>query len=304
MLEHYLNNPTVVERLRYERLGPYLDRFAASLADEGYAPSTVRLQIGVVARLGRFLAARDVAVADLDERVVGVFLEEVQGAVGRRRGDRAIARRLLEQLRQQGAIPTVAEGDQSATPFTGIEDRYEKYLRTERGVTTATVLNYLPFVHRFLQERFGEGPLSLAELRASEASSFILRHADSMSRGRAKLMVTALRSFLRFLLEHGEIGVDLAASVPTVCGWRQAGVPRYLSSEEVERMIDGVSRETAVGRRNYAILLFLARLGLRAGEVVTLELEDLDWPMQKGPVADVRGEELDEAPGGAIAGAG
>ncbi|MBI5440256.1 MAG: tyrosine-type recombinase/integrase [Deltaproteobacteria bacterium] len=150
-------------------------------------------------------------------------------------------------------------------------------MRTERGLTTATVINYVPFLRCFLTERFGEGPLSLRDLAPSDSSGFILRHAGSMTPGRAKLMVTALRSFFRFLLQRGEIQVDLAASVPTVADWRLSTVPKYLSAEEIERLLEAVDRSTSTGRRNYAILLLLARLGLRAGEVVTLDLDDIDW---------------------------
>jgi integrase len=139
------------------------------------------------------------------------------------------------------------------------------------------VVNYLPLVRRFLRERFGEGPLPLRELTPADSFRFIQSHAPFMSAGRAKLLVTALRSFFRFLLEHGQIEVDLAACVPTMANWRLSTVPRYLPAEEIERVLGSCDRTTATGRRNYAVLLLLARLGLRAGEVVALELEDIDW---------------------------
>jgi site-specific recombinase XerD len=98
-----------------------------------------------------------------------------------------------------------------------------------------------------------------------------------MARKRAQLMVSALRSFLRFLLQHGEIATDLAASVPAVAHWRLTSVPKHLSEEMVKSVLRSCDRNTVVGRRDYAILLLLARLGLRAGEVVNLELNDIDW---------------------------
>jgi site-specific recombinase XerD len=102
-------------------------------------------------------------------------------------------------------------------------------------------------------------------------------------------MVTALRSFLRFLLQRGEIDVDLAASVLTVADWRLSTVPKYLAAEEIERLLEALDRGTSTGRRDYAILLLLARLGLRAGEVVALELEDIDW---RAGELNVRGKGL------------
>jgi site-specific recombinase XerD len=98
-----------------------------------------------------------------------------------------------------------------------------------------------------------------------------------MSPGRVKLMVTALRSFLRFLFQHGQIEANLAEAVPAVVDWRLSTIPKYLSVEEIEGLLDACDQSTSTGRRDRAILLLLARLGLRAGEVVALELDDIDW---------------------------
>jgi integrase/recombinase XerD len=94
---------------------------------------------------------------------------------------------------------------------------------------------------------------------------------------RAQLMTTAFRSFFRYLFQKGQLRVDLAASVPTVAYWRLSTVPKYLAPKEVERVLKACNRRTATGRRDYAVLLLLARLGLRAGEVVALQLDDLNW---------------------------
>jgi site-specific recombinase XerD len=286
MLEQFFDNPLVAEHLRGNPLGPHLDSFAASLAALGYARLTGRGQIDLLARMGRWLAGNEFTVADLDERIVRRFLDEVRCQGRQRRGDRATGRRFLEHLRGGGVIP-VLEGVSDQQPLALVESRYAQYLKVERGLSTETVRNYVPFVHRFLVERFGDDVLRLGALKASDSSTFIQRHAGSLSLGRAKLMVTVLRSFLRFLLEHRDIDTDLAAAVPAVAGWRQAAVPKYLGSHEVQRVLDSCDRHTAVGRRNHAILLLLARLGLRAGEVVALELDDVDW---RGGELRVRGK--------------
>jgi site-specific recombinase XerD len=155
--------------------------------------------------------------------------------------------------------------------------RYEEYLKAERGLAPVTVVGYRDFVQGFVDERFGDQPLRLGELRPSDVSSFIVRHAHSMSPGRASLMVTALRSFLRFLFQRGEIGSNLAEAVPSVANWRLSTIPKYLAPEEIERLLAACDRSTSTGQRDYAILVLLARLGLRAGEVVALELDDIDW---------------------------
>ena len=275
MLEQFFDNPLVVDRLRAGPLNPHLESFTGSLAALGYARGTLQAQIRLLHRMGGWLDDQKIAVADLEEGILDRFLDE-QGRRGSGKGHRGTVRHFLDHLRDVGAV-TVREHPTDEHPLAQLEGRYERYLRTERGLSTDTVLNYLPFVHRFLLERFADAPLLLGELRASDSSAFILRHTRSMSLGRAKLMVTALRSFLRFLLQYGELEIDLAASVPAVSGWRQTSVPKHLDPQDVRRLLDGCNRNTAVGRRNYAILVLLARLGLRAGEVVALQLDDVDW---------------------------
>ncbi|MBZ5653233.1 MAG: site-specific integrase [Acidobacteriia bacterium] len=150
-------------------------------------------------------------------------------------------------------------------------------MRSERGLAAATVINYLPCIRKFLTARFREKPLVIREVRASDVSDFILRQAPTMSPRRAQLVTAAFRSFFHFLLKDGELQVNLALSVPSVADRRPATIPKYLSPDQVERVLGTCNRQTATGRRDYAILLLLARLGLRAGEVVSLRLDDVDW---------------------------
>ena len=163
------------------------------------------------------------------------------------------------------------------SPLADILNRYEKHLRSERGLATATIINYLPFARKFLVDRFGDGPFTVREVRSSDISAFVLRHAQTMSCRRAQLMTTAFRSFFRFLFQNGELQSDLAASVPAVADWRLSTVPKYLIPDEVDRVLGSCDRQTSTGCRDYAILLLLARLGLRAGEIVALQLDDIDW---------------------------
>jgi site-specific recombinase XerC len=158
-----------------------------------------------------------------------------------------------------------------------ILNRYEKHLRSEQGLAIATVLNYQSDVRKFLVQRFREGPFLFRELKVSDISNFVLKHGHGVGVRTAQLMTTALRSFLRYLFQRGKIHADLTASVPTVADWRLSTVPKYLTPEEVERLLKACNRRTPIGRRDYAILLLLARLGLRAGEVIALPIDDLNW---------------------------
>jgi site-specific recombinase XerC len=154
---------------------------------------------------------------------------------------------------------------------------YERYLRGERLLAPATIVNYVPFVSEFLKDRFGTGPVELSQLRAADVVRFVRRQAPRLHVKRAKLLTTALRSFLDYGCYLGQVRADLVAAVPIVASWSMPLIPRAISPDQVRRVLAHVDRSTAVGKRDYAILLLLARLGLRAGEIVSLELEDIDW---------------------------
>ncbi len=286
MLELFFDNPESVERLRVNPLAPHLDSFAGLLANLGYARVTGRTYLTLLGDLGKWMIQSEVAIGDLDERVVDAFLDERRSGGRLGSGHAPIVRRLLEHLRVENVIPPLLKVEREKTPLSSLESEYEQYLRVERSLTTATVINYLPYIRRLLGERFGDRELKLRELGPSDLSSFILKHAHSMSPGRAQLMVTALRSFFRFLLQRGAIEIDLAASVPTVADWRLSTVPKYLTPEQLQRVLDACDQANPIGRRDYSILLLLSRLGLRAGEIVGLNLDHIDWRAGEFKVLD------------------
>jgi integrase/recombinase XerD len=166
---------------------------------------------------------------------------------------------------------------------------FEQYLQHERAVVPATVVNYMPFIRRFLTDRFGHGRVRLSQLRARDITRFVQRQAPRLHLKRAKLMTTALRSFLQYARYRGDITLDLAAGIPPVANWSMPSIPRAISADAVCQLLASVNRHTALGRRDYAILLLLARLGLRAREVAALELSDLDWEAGRITVQGKRG---------------
>jgi len=151
------------------------------------------------------------------------------------------------------------------------------HLSQVRGLAPATLKNYVPFAHLLLTDRFAQKRLELSKLGAADITGFVQRHAQRLGRKRALLMTTALRAFLRFLYHRGDIQTDLAACVPSVPSWSLVDIPKYIHPHQVQLILDHCDRKTAVGRRDYAILLLLARFGLRAGEIAFLKLEDIDW---------------------------
>lgn len=270
MLEKFLRSN---ERLEDNALGSHLQALATCLAEDGYADETIRSKLKLLVDLGRWLGRTGLTVAHLEERHVGAFVKQRQRV---HRGDLRTLEQFLEHLRKRAVIPD-REPVRDQSPLAEILSRYEKHLRSERGLVTATVLNYQPFIRRFLVDRFREGPFLFGQINSSDISNFVLRRGAGMSVGRAQLMTTAFRSFFRYLFQKGDLQTDLAAAVPTVADWRLATVPKYLTSKQVTRTLKACNRHTAIGRRDYAILLLLARLGLRASEVVALRLEDIDW---------------------------
>ena len=276
MLEKFLERLGADQRGQRNPLLVQVLPFADSLMESGYAGTTIQSKLGLLIDLGEWLRRRGLAVKDLDERRIETFITDSRRNGLLRRGDRTTLRQLLDHLREHHVVQRVTPTC-DVSPLAAILDRYEKHLRSERGLTTATIINYLPFARKFLSDRFGEGPFLLKVVRPCDISGFILRHVRTMSCRRAQLMTTAFRSFFRFLFQRGELQVDLAPSIPTVADWRLSTLPRYITAEEVIRVLGSCDRHTATGRRDYALLLLLARLGLRAGEIVAMQLEDIDW---------------------------
>jgi len=263
-------------RLRDSPLVSPLAPFATSLVENGYVKATVQSKLNLLAGFGQWLVRRRVSLTDFDERFAERFIAYKRRKGRVHRGNRETLLQFLDHLRKRDVIPgPTPTCDES--PLAAILARYERHLRSERGLAAATVINYLPCIRKFLIERFREKPPVIREVRSSDVSDFILRQAPTMSPRRVQLVTAAFRSFFRFLFQDGEMQVNLALSVPSVADRRLATIPKYLSPDQVERVLGTCNRQTATGRRDYAILLLLARLGLRAGEVVSLQLDDVDW---------------------------
>jgi site-specific recombinase XerD len=267
---------STIERLRQGPLNEHLDAYAVAVAEQGYTHDSIRQQIVVIADFSRWLKQKHIAVEALNSEVVDRFLRPRRRQHLIRRGEPKTLERLLAMLCQKGVVKRhpqpVADNARAR-----IINEFRCYLLQERGLSPATLLNYLPVAEQFLAERFHSTVPNFAMIRATHVTGFILRHARQLSPVRAGLMVTALRSFLRYLRHRGVIATDLAACVPTVPKWSLSTLPRFLPAATVERILKRCDRTTSVGRRNHAILLLLARLGVRAGEVVGLSLDDIDW---------------------------
>ena len=266
-------DPNLLQRLRVGPLGPYLDAYLKHIEQEGFLPSSAPMQMYAIARFSKWLRDRQFDLHKVDEATVSRFLKRDPGVV--HSCESATLRRLLAMLRQIGV--TLAKASEPGTCHQRFIVDYRRYLLRERGLAEATLVYFVRFAEQFLSARFGQGDLNLSELCAKDVTDFVQSRANKLNPGRAKLLVTALRSLLRYMRHQGQISVDLARCVPPVAMWSLSTLPKFLPAGTVQQLLDHRERETPLGRRNYAVLLLLARLGLRACEIVVLELDDIDW---------------------------
>jgi site-specific recombinase XerD len=260
------------------RTGPlaeHLDAYAALVKEQGFTPDYIRRQIRLLASFSEWLQRGRRQLGALDESVIERFLCRRPDGRQFQKSDEPTLARLVGMLRNQGITPEKPEPAPSPVQKTIAE--YRRYLLGERGLSTATALNRAPFVERFLTEISQQGELKFAQLRVPDVTSFVQRHADKAGSAYAQHLVQALRSFLRYLRLQGKIKTDLAGCVPPVAAWSLARLPKFLPADSVQKVIDSPDQQTAVGRRDRAVLLLLARLGLRACEVIHLTLDDIDW---------------------------
>jgi integrase/recombinase XerD len=258
-------------------LAAEIARFAEWARAQGYAQPSRHRQVLLAACFSQWLGHQGIRRGRITaEEVVG-YLRCRARRVKRHRGDAASLRQFLEVLRHEGVIPPVTVPRGGRSPVDRETQAFETYLRHERVLAEATIAYYVTFVHDFLADRFGRDRVTLARLCAGDVVRFVQRQATRLHVQRAKQLTTALRSFLHYARYRGDIVLDLAAAVPTVASWSMSSIPRAIPVDTVRQLLASINRRTAVGRRNYALVLVLARLGLRASEVVHLELDDIDW---------------------------
>jgi site-specific recombinase XerD len=195
-----------------------------------------------------------------------------------RERDPTYVRHFMKFLRSEQVIPAEEISTRQVTAVDKCVLAYAEYLHEERALAKPTIINYVPFVRSFLSTLFGSGPVNLSTICARDVVDFVQQQARRVRPGRAKIMTNALRSFLRYARYTDDVTLDLAAAVPTVAHWSMASIPRAIAPDQVRELLNSIDRLTAKGRRDYAIILLLARLGVRAGVVVSLELDDIDWP--------------------------
>jgi integrase/recombinase XerD len=269
-------------------LAPWAPGMALRLETLGYTPRMVHVHLQFAGTFSRFLLRHGVTAGDVSPELIEQF---VTGLRTKNTSWRPTSKRLswlVEYLRDVGVIgPVVVPEPRTAQQV--LLQRYSQYLTVERGLEPDTVANYVRVVTTFLG---AHADVLLGDLCAADISRFMTTQCQRVSARQVERLATGLRSFLGFALVEGLISVPLAAAVPSVARWSGAALPRDLTAKQVAALLASCDRRTAMGRRDYAILVLLGRLGLRAVEVSALRLDDIDW--RAGEIV-VRGKGRTEA---------
>jgi site-specific recombinase XerD len=275
-MDYYFRYEAIRRHLRVGPLSGYLNAFARELSEYGYAIDTGQQQLRMVSHLSQWMVRQGLQVHDLSEPVLKRFLADRRRQGRLRNTDPRALGWFLEYLRRTGVVESTprlsTDGMRGA-----LERDFERYLLQERGLAATTINNYLNVLREFLSAHFKEETFDPQRLRPPDIIRFVHRIAQSKPPSSAKFTITGLRAFLRFLYVQGSTATNLAASVPTIPYWKVTTIPRSLKADEVESLLRICDRTTKVGKRDYAVLCLLARLGLRAGEVVAMTLDDIDW---------------------------
>jgi site-specific recombinase XerD len=275
MIVRFNPQPGDLHRLEVGPIGPHLRSFAALIAKQNYSSVTGWFKIRLVAKFSRWLQQHRITLKELSEAKIDNFLNARWKRLARHAGDRITMDLLLRYLREVNAAPPKPASDGSDIDLLRLD--YQNFLLGERSLFPSTCEVYLKVARRFLSQRFPTGEIYLKNLEARNVVDFVLHDTSTRGPRSAQLMATVLRSFLSFLFQKGRIRKNLSAAVPTIPNRRLADVPQYLEARDIERVLRSCDRRRSNGKRNYAIFLLLARLGLRANEVVQLTLDDIDW---------------------------
>jgi integrase/recombinase XerD len=276
MLSTYFDGPVRVRTLRSGPFGAELEGFAEYLGQCGYSRISARRHLRSAEHFTHWARRRTVCVDAADGFAISKFGDHLPRCrCGRydcrdRTSIVAGVRLFVEHLHE--AIPVIRSTEPVPLEAPLLKS-FGDWMRKQRGTTDATLCNYARPI-RALIERFGDAP---SHLNARGLREFVLQQSRRTGWAGAKHCTTALRTFLRFLIAEGRCPAALLGAIPTLAHWRLSSVPRYLPPEDVERLIASCDVSSPVGLRDRAILLLLARLGLRAGDIVGLRLKDIDW---------------------------
>jgi integrase/recombinase XerD len=278
MLVRYFRRPSRIEQLRSSTGGHLLEGFAKELSQGCYQWVAARKHIRAAEHFLHWISHRNLSIMSVEERYAQQFLDHLKRCRCRGHHPPLKPHRQkysvdlwFDYLRRVGIVPTptFVEPAVEAPMLTSFCD----WMRRQRGVSDATLSIYRFELRAFIKD-LGEDPHMYD---ARNLRQFVLDKSQHSGWASARKCICAVRMFLRFLISQGRCPDYLYASIPTFAHWRLSALPFYLQADQVEQVIASPDLATSLGRRNRAILLLLARLGLRASDIVQLRLDDLDW---------------------------
>ena len=276
MNELYSPNPIILQRIQTGPLGGDIDAFVKHLSNEGYAVWTIKYSMRLLADLSTWMQQQQVVITDLAEQPVDTFFQQRYQTLRPHRDDRAILVKLLTYLRTTGIIVEPIKVVNNPAIDNMLQE-FRQYLIDQRNLAPITIQTYLGTVEHFLMHCYAAKPLELETLNVPEGTTFMLQQARHYSAGHTQLIASGLRNFFRFLLQQGVTKTNFAQCVLTPARRQLSTLPKFMKADDVERLLQSVDQETPTGRRNFAMLQLLARLGLRSGEVASLTLDEINW---------------------------
>jgi site-specific recombinase XerD len=257
-------------------LAPFRDGVAEALSARGYSKDRAAQLMRLMAHLSRWLESRGLGAGDLSPEVVGDFFGGFRSRHSWCRSSRSLAP-VLAYLRSVGAVPAVDSSQSGLGAGEALAGDFRSYLRDQRGLSVATVEAYARYAAECIGAWWPGGPIDVAGLEAGDVIWLVRTAGDQQRPASLRCMVTALRALLRFFHARGLTSGSLVEAVPAIATWPRTVRPSTVTSEAAARLVGSCDTSTAIGRRDAAILSLLARLGLRAGEVARLALDDIDW---------------------------
>jgi site-specific recombinase XerD len=274
---YIINERMSLRRAPEGLLASHIGPFGRWAFEQGYSWKRVQSRVHLAAAFSGWLGQKGVRFPEVTEEHLLQYLQQRARRTRIVPGDKPSLMQFLEFLRCGGIIPAEKLDSGPITPAEQYIRKFEAYLQDQRSLAPTTISHYARYVRLFLTWRFGNQAIELENLRAEDVFGFVRQESLSTHFTHGKRITTSLRSFFRFARYRGLITRDLAAAVPKVAGWSMSGIPRAIAADQIQKLLSSIDRRHGKGRRNYAILLLLARLGLRSGEIVRLALDDIDW---------------------------
>ncbi len=259
-------------------LVPYMEVFSNHLINQQYRPKCILPKIRVIAKFSQWLHLHNISVNDITHKHIQLFFQGKNYKDALKTGCVSALKQLYDFLQEIEVCQTIKQ-PMSQTHIQQVIDSFGQYLLDDKGLSHRTFVQYAPTIKIFLTRCFGKKAVNLSALTGQDVVSFVQHQATHLAIARMKVTTNALRSFLRYAVYHDSINASIIDSVPTVASWSMTDIPKAISQEQIQAILNSCDRNTLIGKRDYAIFMLLIHLGLRSGEIISLTLDSIDWDL-------------------------